>query len=138
MTYMCLNDHRHTFIIGQICNRCPELLHCFQIICAHLQYHGHDTIISLSRDFTSAAKKSLIYSCEGEYSHNLLPRFKEHITSCPVSRSEDKNFELFSIQRVAMLKSLNCISMSEVKGKKEKCFFFLGNVGFPFDHQAKI
>jgi hypothetical protein len=68
----------------------------------------------------------------------IVVRVSIRITSCPVSRSEDKNFELFSIQRVAMLKSLNCISMSEVKGKKEKCFFFLGNVGFPFDHQAKI
>jgi hypothetical protein len=28
--------------------------------------------------------------------------------------------------------------MSEVRGKKENCFFFLENVGFPFDHQAKM
>jgi hypothetical protein len=38
-------------------------------------------------------QKSLINSSEGEYSHNRFSRFKER----------GKNFELFSIQRVAML-----------------------------------
>jgi hypothetical protein len=36
-----------------------------------------------------------------------------------------------------MLQSLNCISTSEVRGKKEKCSFS-ENVDFPFDHQAKM
>jgi hypothetical protein len=66
----------------------------------------------LSRDFSSAAKIT-----------QTAVRASIRIASCPLSRNEDKNFELFSIQGVAMLQSLNC--MSEVGGKKEKSFIFL-------------
>jgi hypothetical protein len=65
------------------------------------------TIISLNNDFTSTEKN-----------HSLIVvRASICIISCPLSRNEERSFELFSNWRVAMLQFLNCISMSEARGK---------------------
>jgi hypothetical protein len=59
-------------------------------------------------------QKSLIGSCEGEYSHSLLSPFKER----------GQNLSVISYLESSNVAVSNCISMSEVRGKKENCFFF--------------